>query len=188
MKEQFKDIVDLDFTAGMEQRLDEVEDGKIKWEGVLSSFYGDFADTLKQAEKNMEGTRMKVPDEETDVVCELCGRKMVIKHGRYGKFLACPGFPECRNTKKLVQETPGLCPVCGKKVIAKKTKTGRTFYGCSGYPDCKFMTWDTPLGETCPRCGGNLFHATGKMKRIHCLKEGCGFEKAAPGKKESSDG
>ena len=188
MKEQFKDIVDLDFTAGMEQRLDEVEDGKIKWEGVLSSFYGDFADTLKQAEKNMEGTRMKVPDEETDVVCELCGRKMVIKHGRYGKFLACPGFPECRNTKKLVQETPGLCPVCGKKVIAKKTKTGRTFYGCSGYPDCKFMTWDTPLGEPCPRCGGTLFHATGKMKRIHCLKEGCGFEKAAPGKKESSDG
>ena len=188
MKEQFKDIVDLDFTAGMEQRLDEVEDGKIKWEGVLSSFYGDFADTLKQAEKNMEGTRMKVPDEETDVVCELCGRKMVIKHGRYGKFLACPGFPECRNTKKLVQETPGLCPVSGKKVIAKKTKTGRTFYGCSGYPDCKFMTWDTPLGETCPRCGGTLFHATGKMKRIHCLKEGCGFEKAAPGKKESSDG
>ena len=188
MKEQFKDIVDLDFTAGMEQRLDEVEDGKIKWEGVLSSFYGDFADTLKQAEKNMEGTRMKVPDEETDVVCELCGRKMVIKHGRYGKFLACPGFPECRNTKKLVQETPGLCPVCGKKVIAKKTKTGRTFYGCSGYPDCKFMTWDTPLGETCPKCGGTLFHATGKMKRIHCLKEGCGFEKAAPGKKESSDG
>ncbi len=188
MKEQFKDIVDLDFTAGMEQRLDEVEDGKIKWEGVLSSFYGDFADTLKQAEKNMEGTRMKVPDEETDVVCELCGRKMVIKHGRYGKFLACPGFPECRNTKKLVQETPGLCPVCGKKVIAKKTKTGRTFYGCSGYPDCKFMTWDTPLGETCPRCGGTLFHATGKLKRIHCLKEGCGFEKAAPGKKESSDG
>ena len=188
MKEQFKDIVDLDFTAGMEQRLDEVEDGKIKWEGVLSSFYGDFADTLKQAEKNMEGTRMKVPDEETDVVCELCGRKMVIKHGRYGKFLACPGFPECRNTKKLVQETPGLCPVCGKKVIAKKTKTGRTFYGCSGYPDCKFMTWDTPLGDTCPKCGGTLFHATGKMKRIHCLKEGCGFEKAAPGKKENSDG
>lgn len=131
---------------------------------------------------------MKVPDEETDVVCELCGRKMVIKHGRYGKFLACPGFPECRNTKKLVQETPGLCPVCGKKVIAKKTKTGRTFYGCSGYPDCKFMTWDTPLEETCPKCGSTLFHATGKMKRVHCLKEGCGFQKAAPAKKESSDG
>ena len=188
MKEQFKDIVDLDFTAGMEQRLDEVEDGKIKWEGVLSSFYGDFADTLKQAEKNMEGTRMKVPDEETDVVCELCGRKMVIKHGRFGKFLACPGFPECRNAKKLVQETPGSCPVCGKKVVTKKTKKGRTFYGCSGYPDCTFMTWDVPLEETCPKCGSTLFRTTGKMKRIHCLKEGCGFEKAAPGKKESSDG
>ncbi len=185
MKEQFKNIVDLDFTAGMEQSLDEVEDGKIKWEGVISDFYQDFSATLKEAEKNMEGTRMKVPDEETDIVCELCGRKMVIKHGRYGKFLACPGFPECRNTKKIVQETPGNCPVCGKKVVAKKTKRGRTFYGCSGYPDCTFMTWDIPLEETCPKCGSTLFRTTGKMKRIHCLKEGCGFEKALPDKKES---
>ncbi len=185
MKEQFKNIVDLDFTAGMEQRLDEVEVGSIKWEGVISHFYEDFSATLKEAEKNMEGTRMKVPDEETDVVCELCGRKMVIKHGRYGKFLACPGFPECRNTKKLVQETPGSCPVCGKKVVAKKTKKGRIFYGCSGYPDCTFMTWDLPLEDTCPKCGSTLFRATGKAKRIHCLKEGCGFEKAVTDQKGS---
>ncbi len=187
MKEQFKKIVDLDFTAGMEQRLDEVEDGSIKWEGVISNFYQDFSATLKEAEKNMEGTRMKVPDEETDVVCELCGRKMVIKHGRFGKFLACPGFPECRNAKKLVQETPGSCPVCGKKVVTKKTKKGRTFYGCSGYPDCTFMTWDVPLEETCPKCGSTLFRTTGKMKRIHCLKEGCSFEKATGDQKGSGD-
>ena len=188
MKEQFKNIVDLDFTAGMEQRLDEVEDGSIKWEGVISSFYKDFDTTLKEAEKNMEGTRMKVPDEETDVVCELCGRKMVIKHGRFGKFLACPGFPECRNTKKLVQETPGVCPVCGQKIVAKKTKTGRTFYGCSGYPGCTFMTWDTPIEDRCPKCGSTLFRTNGRFKKIHCLKEGCGFEKSAPVKKKESDG
>ena len=187
MKEQFRDIVDPDFTAGMEQKLDEVEGGTVNWSGVISTFYQGFDATLKEAEKNMEGTRMKVPDEETDVVCELCGRKMVIKHGRFGKFLACPGFPECRNTKKLVQETPGLCPVCRSKVVAKKTKTGRTFYGCSGYPKCTFMTWDTPIEETCPRCGSTLFRTNGKIKKLHCLKEGCGFEKAAPAKKESGD-
>ena len=188
MKEQFRDIVDPDFTAGMEQKLDEVEGGTVNWSGVISSFYQGFDATLKEAEKNMEGTRMKVPDEETDVVCELCGRKMVIKHGRFGKFLACPGFPECRNTKKLVQETPGVCPVCGQKIVAKKTKTGRTFYGCSGYPGCTFMTWDTPIEDRCPKCGSTLFRTNGRFKKIHCLKEGCGFEKSAPAKKKESDG
>ncbi len=187
MKEQFKDIVDTDFTADMERKLDEVEDGSADWEGVISDFYKDFDANLKEAEKNMEGTRMKVPDEETDVVCELCGRKMVIKHGRFGKFLACPGFPECKNTKKLVQETPGLCPVCGKKIVTKRTKTGRTFYGCSGYPECTFMTWDTPLAETCPKCGSTLFRKNGRLKKVHCLKEGCGFEKAASAGKEKKD-
>ena len=189
MKEQFGDIVDTAFTADMERKLDEVEDGSADWEKIISDFYGDFDENLKKAEKNMEGTRMKVPDEETDVVCELCGRKMVIKHGRFGKFLACPGFPECKNTKKLVQETPGVCPVCGRKIVTKRTKTGRTFYGCSGYPDCTFMTWDTPLAETCPKCGSTLFQKGGKLRKVYCLKEGCGFEKAAPAKKEKkSDG
>ena len=188
MKEQFGDIVDLDFTAGMEQRLDEVEDGSAQWKGVISGFYRDFDANLKEAEKKMEGVRMKVPDEETDVVCELCGKRMVIKHGRFGKFLACTGFPECRNTKKLVQETKGSCPVCGKKMVEQKSKRGRVFYGCSGYPDCKFLTWDLPVADLCPKCGATLFCTTGKFKKLHCLREGCGYEKAAPAKKKNSDG
>ncbi len=187
MEEQFQFIVDADFTANMEQRLDEVEEGKADWVSILGAFYGDFADTLKRAEKNMEGTRVKVPDEETDVVCELCGRKMVIKMGRFGKFLACPGFPECRNTKKIVQETGGLCPVCGKRMLAKKSKNGKGYYGCEGFPDCKFMTWDKPLSEKCPKCGATLFRKMGRGGKILCHKEGCGFEKPYE-KKAAGDG
>ena len=179
MEEQFPKIVDAAFTADMESKLDQVEDGEVDWEKMMEDFYQDFDATLQQAEKNMDGTRMKVPDEETDVVCELCGRKMVIKHGRFGKFLACPGFPECRNTKKLVQETPGTCPVCGKRVLAKKSKAGRGYYGCEDNPKCGFMTWDTPLADKYPKCGSTLFRTTGKMKKVHCLKEGCGYEKGA---------
>ncbi|MEG2074715.1 MAG: topoisomerase DNA-binding C4 zinc finger domain-containing protein, partial [Angelakisella sp.] len=121
--------------------------------------------------------RMKVPDEETDIVCELCGKNMVIKHGRFGKFLACPGYPECKNTKKLVQETPGSCPICGKRVLAKKSKAGRGYFGCEDNPTCGFMTWDTPLAELCPKCGATLFRTGGKSKKTHCLKEGCGYVK-----------
>ena len=179
MKEQFGKIVDVKFTAEMEKELDEVEEGKTEWVGMMHHFYDDFTEMLQSAEKNMEGTKMKIPDEETDIVCELCGRKMVVRHGKYGKFLACPGFPECKNTKTLQQETPGSCPRCGKKVLAKKSKTGRTYYGCEDNPACGFMTWDIPLEEKCPRCGGSLFKTTGRMKMIHCLKEGCGYEKSA---------
>ena len=179
MKEQFGKIVDVKFTAEMEQELDEVEAGKTEWVGMMHHFYDDFTDMLQSAEKNMEGTKMKIPDEETDIVCELCGRKMVVRHGKYGKFLACPGFPECKNTKTLQQETPGSCPRCGKKVLAKKSKTGRTYYGCEDNPKCGFMTWDIPLAEKCPRCGSSLFKTTGRVKMIHCLKEGCGYEKSA---------
>lgn len=179
MKEQFGKIVDVKFTAEMEKELDEVEEGKTEWVGMMHHFYDDFTEMLQSAEKNMEGTKMKIPDEETDIVCELCGRKMVVRHGKYGKFLACPGFPECKNTKTLQQETPGSCPRCGKKVLAKKTKTGRTYYGCEDNPACGFMTWDIPLEEKCPRCGSSLFKTTGRMKMIHCLKEGCGYEKSA---------
>ena len=181
MKEQFGKIVDVKFTAEMERELDEVEEGKTEWVGMMHHFYDDFTDMLQSAEKNMEGTKMKIPDEETDIVCELCGRKMVVRHGKYGKFLACPGFPECKNTKTLQQETPGACPRCGKKVLAKKSKTGRTYYGCEDNPKCGFMTWDIPLAEKCPRCGSSLFKTTGRVKMIHCLKEGCGYE--ASGKK-----
>ena len=179
MKEQFGKIVDVKFTAEMEQELDEVEAGKTEWVGMMHHFYDDFTDMLQNAEKNMEGTKMKIPDEETDIVCELCGRKMVVRHGKYGKFLACPGFPECKNTKTLQQETPGSCPRCGKKVLAKKSKTGRTYYGCEDNPKCGFMTWDIPLAEKCPQCGSSLFKTTGRVKMIHCLKEGCGYEKSA---------
>ena len=179
MKEQFGKIVDVKFTAEMEQELDEVEAGKTEWVGMMHHFYDDFTDMLQSAEKNMEGTKMKIPDEETDIVCELCGRKMVVRHGKYGKFLACPGFPECKNTKTLQQETPGSCPRCGKKVLAKKSKTGRTYYGCEDNPKCGLMTWDIPLAEKCPQCGGSLFKTTGRVKMIHCLKEGCGYEKSA---------
>jgi len=179
MKEQFGKIVDVKFTAEMEKELDEVEEGKTEWVGMMHHFYDDFTEMLQSAEKNMEGTKMKIPDEETDIVCELCGRKMVVRHGKYGKFLACPGFPECKNTKTLQQETPGSCPRCGKKVLAKKSKTGRTYYGCEDNPACGFMTWDIPLEDKCPRCGSSLFKTTGRMKMIHCLKEGCGYEKSA---------
>lgn len=162
MEEQFAKIVDVTFTANMEKTLDEVEEGNVDYPKMLSGFYDDFMTTLEQAEKNMDGTRVKVPDEETDIVCELCGRKMVIKTGRFGKFLACPGFPECRNTKKIVKETGGLCPVCGGKVLAKKSKNGKGYYGCEHNPQCQFMTWDKPLSETCPKCGSTLFQKTGR--------------------------
>lgn len=177
MKDQFKKIVDVDFTAQMEKNLDEVEEGAADWVDTLSTFYEDFAATLSQAEKNMDGTRVKVPDEETDEICELCGRKMVIKTGRFGKFLACPGFPECKNTRKIVQDTGGVCPLCGGKVLAKKSKKGKVYYGCENNPKCGFMTWDTPLKETCPKCGATLFRKAGKMGRIYCAKEGCDYER-----------
>lgn len=177
MREHFKHIVDVKFTAKMETELDSIEHGENDWVSTLRGFFDDFDKTLKKAEKAMEGKRVKVPDEETDVVCELCGKKMVIKIGRFGKFLACPGFPECRNTKKIVQETKGSCPLCGKKIVMKKSKKGRSFYGCDNYPNCNFMSWSAPVEETCPRCGSTLFKKGGKAGKLVCEKPGCGFEK-----------
>ena len=177
MKDRFKNIVDVTFTAHMEGDLDKVEEGKKAWVETLQAFYGDFEKTLEKAEKDMEGTRVKVPDEETDEVCELCGRKMVIKIGRFGKFLACPGFPECRNTKKIVIDTGGICPLCGGKVLEKKSKTGKKYYGCEHNPKCGFMTWDEPLKEPCPKCGATLYKKRGKMGKIYCAKEGCDYER-----------
>lgn len=180
LKEQFERIVDVRFTAEMENDLDRVETGETDWVGTLGGFYRGFDEALKTAEKNLDGVRVKVPDEQTDVVCELCGRNMVIKTGRFGKFLACPGFPECRNTKRIVQETGGLCPVCGAKVLTKKSQKGRTYYGCENNPKCPFMTWDKPLADRCPKCGSTLFKKMGRASKVHCLKEGCGFEQGAP--------
>lgn len=173
MKEHFNNIVDAKFTAGMENSLDEVEHGNKDWVSTLHEFYDDFSETLKKAEDAMEGKRVKVPDEETDVVCELCGRNMVIKYSKYGKFLACPGFPECKNTKKIVTESDGNCPRCGKKMLLKKSKKGRSFYGCEGFPDCSFMTWNVPTKELCPNCGKSLFIKGGKSGRLVCENEGC---------------
>ena len=125
----------------------------------------------------MEGKRVKIPSEETDVVCDQCGRNMVIKIGRFGKFLACPGFPECTNTKKIVQATKGVCPLCGNTVIAQKSKKGRNFFGCEKYPECNFMTWNTPIEDTCPKCGSTLFKKGGRAGKILCEKPGCGYER-----------
>lgn len=176
MKEHFSNIVDAEFTAKMEKDLDKVEEGKLSWVKALDHFYGDFAGTLERAEKAMEGTKLLIPDEETDIVCEKCGRNMVIKLGRFGKFLACPGFPECRNTKRIVQETPGKCPLCGSKILAKKSKKGKQFYGCEKNPDCSFMSWDEPTSDLCPNCKSTLFKKRGKNAKLYCAKEGCGYE------------
>ena len=177
MKDHFKKIVDAKFTAEMENNLDEVEHGEKDWVSTLREFYDDFSETLKKAEEAMDGKRVKVPDEETDVVCELCGRNMVVKYSKYGKFLACPGFPECKNTKKIVTETEGSCPRCGKKMLLKKSKKGRSFYGCEGFPDCSFMTWNVPTKELCPQCGKSLFMKGGKSGKLVCESEGCGYER-----------
>lgn len=177
MKDHFKKIVDAKFTADMENDLDEVEHGSKNWVSTLHDFYDDFSKTLKKAEEAMDGKRVKVPDEETDIVCELCGRNMVIKYSKYGKFIACPGFPECKNTKKIVTETEGECPRCGKKMLLKKSKKGRSFYGCEGFPECSFMTWNVPVGEKCPQCGKSLFMKGGKSGRLVCENEGCAYER-----------
>ncbi len=177
MREHFKRIVDSKFTAAMEQDLDDVERGEKDWVESLRVFYQDFAETLSKAEVAMDGKRMRVPDEETSEVCELCGKPMVVKLGRFGKFLACSGFPECRNTKKIVQATQGLCPKCESRIIQKKTKTGRNFYGCSAYPNCEFMTWNVPVEERCPKCGSTLFRKGGKAGKFLCEKPDCGYER-----------
>ena len=175
IKEQFPEIVDLAFTAHMEEQLDGVENGKDEWVGVLDAFYVGFSKTLKQAEEHLE--RVKVPEVESDEVCERCGRRMVIKSGRYGKFLACPGYPDCKTTKPIVEITDGLCPLCGGHVEAKKSRTNRKFYGCSNYPTCNFATWNEPTKELCPNCGKTLFRKKEKNRTLVCLTEGCGYEK-----------
>ncbi len=177
MKENFEKIVDLKFTAEMESQLDEIELGHCDWRDILKGFYDDFDKTLKQAEINMEGKRVRIPDEKTDIICEQCGKPMVIKLGRYGKFLACSGFPECTNTKKIITETPGKCPYCGKRVLQKKTQRGKKFFGCEDNPSCKFMTWDTPTDKTCPNCGSTLFQKGVRNGKLICHKNGCGYER-----------
>ena len=179
MEANFSDIVSTEFTAGMEEKLDEIAAGEKVWNSVVADFYDDFKHELTTAEEKLGDTRVKVPDEVTDIICDKCGRNMVIKMGRNGKFLACPGFPECRNTKPLTEDAIGACPVCGGKIVARRSKKGAKFYGCSNYPGCKFMTWDDPTKESCPQCGSTLFVKRNFRYRVgvHCLKEGCGYER-----------
>ena len=175
MMEQFPDIVNVKFSADMEKKLDVVEAGQADWVKTIDDFYQGFEKSLEQAEKNMEGKRIKVEDIPTDEICEKCGRPMVIKSGRYGKFVACSGFPECRNAHPLVKDTGGLCPLDGGHVLVRKSAKGRVYYGCSNYPKCNYMTWDEPVPEKCPQCGSTLFKKKGQL---YCAKEGCGFVKA----------
>ena len=182
MLEQFPHIVDVDFSAEMEKNLDKVESGKTDWHKTVDDFYKGFAASLEQAEKNMEGKKVKVPDEPSSEVCDLCGRPMVIKVGKYGKFLACSGFPECRGTKRLVKDTGGICPKCGKgRMLERKSAKGRIYYGCERYPDCDFMTWDMPVAVKCEKCGSTLFR---KGSKLYCAKEGCDFEMPVPKKSD----
>ena len=174
MMEQFPEIVDVKFSADMEKKLDVVEAGKADWVQTVDEFYQGFAKSLDNAEKNMEGKRVKVEDIPTDEICEKCGRPMVIKSGRYGKFVACSGFPECRNAHPLVKDTGGICPLCGGHMLVRKSAKGRIYYGCSNYPKCNFMTWDEPVAEKCPQCGNTLFKKKGQL---YCAKEGCEFTK-----------
>jgi len=174
MMERFNDIIDVEFTANMESRLDAVEEGQQHWKSLLAEFYDGFQKELSEAETALEGVRLKVPEEETDEVCELCGRNMVIKMGRFGKFLACPGFPECKNAKPLVERMPGRCPKCGSGILKRKSKKGYAYYACERGADCGFMSWDVPTAEDCPECGFTLFKKSGKGRmKPFCINETC---------------
>jgi len=175
MTQHFANIVDVDFTANMEKQLDEIEEGRL-WTEILNGFYLPLKDELKNAEENMQ--KVVVQDEETDVICEKCGRHMVIKQGRFGKFLACPGFPECRNTKTIAVETGVNCPKCGGMILQKKSAKGKKYFGCENNPDCDFMTWDEPLKEKCEKCGSMLVRSSFRgHKKIKCINPECKAEK-----------
>ena len=172
MKQSFPSIVDANFTANMEGLLDMVEEGKVAWKDVIRNFYPDLDEAVKRAEIELES--VKIEDEVTDVICEECGRNMVIKYGPHGKFLACPGFPECRNTKPYLEKIGVPCPVCGKDVVIRKTKKGRKYYGCENNPECDFMSWQKPSKEKCPDCGGYMLE---KGNKLVCADEKCGYVK-----------
>ena len=174
MMDRFVDIIDVEFTANMETRLDDVEEGKRNWKSVLGDFYTGFHQELKEAEAALEGTRLKVPEEETEELCDICGRKMVIKVGRFGKFLACPGWPECKSTKPIVERMPGRCPNCGSGMLKRKSKRGYAYYACEKGAECGFMSWDVPTELDCPECGNTLFKKAGRGRmKPFCINEKC---------------
>jgi len=174
MRERFGDIVDTEFTAKMEAELDSVEEGKRPWKSVLSDFYTGFEKELNDAEQALDGERIKIPDELSDELCDKCGKQMVVKSGRFGRFLACPGYPECDFTKPLVIEMPGRCPKCGDRILKRTSKKGYTFYACGKGADCGFMTWDVPVKDDCPECGKTMFKKSGRgQKKPFCINEEC---------------
>mgnify|MGYP000816442859 CR=1 FL=1 len=179
MEERFSDIADLKFTANMEKKLDDVEEGTVNWKSVLRDFYGDFEENLKKAEKDLEGVYIKVPDEVSEELCPVCGRNLVVKSGRFGRFLACPGFPECNFTMPLVVEMPGRCPVCGGRLmkrtgISKKSGKQYNYYCCEKFPTCSFVTFDVPVKDDCPVCGHTMFKKSGRgFKRPFCINPAC---------------
>ena len=170
MKQSFPSIVDVNFTANMESLLDGVEEGKVNWKTIIENFYPDIEEAVEKAQKELE--EVKIEDEVTDVICEQCGRNMVIKYGPHGRFLACPGFPECRNTKPYLEKVGVACPICGKDVVLRKTKKGRKYYGCEDNPECEFMSWQKPSDQKCPRCGSYMVE---KGNKLCCSNEQCGF-------------
>jgi DNA topoisomerase-1 len=176
MKNNFKDIVDVEFTAGMESKLDNVEDGEINWVDVLEEFYPPFKKNLEEAQEKI--AKITIKDEESDVVCEKCGRRMVYKLSKYGKFLACPGYPECKNAKSIREGTGAFCPKCGGEILVKKSRKGKVYYGCEHYPKCDFMAWDEPVkNEKCPQCGGLMLRKNGRAKKIYCHDMSCKYER-----------
>ena len=174
MKESFPSIVDEHFTANMEGLLDQIEEGNVAWKSVISNFYPDLDEAVKVAENQLQ--KVKIEDEVTDVICEECGRNMVVKYGPHGKFLACPGFPECRNTKPYLEKIGVACPKCGKDIVMKKSKKGRRFYGCENNPECDFMSWARPVAKPCPKCGGYMVR---KGNKLVCANEECRHVEAA---------
>ena len=186
MKEYFSDIVDIAFTAGMEEQLDGVEEGRLDWRQVLADFYGPFEKTLENAEQKIE--KVEIHDEVSDVVCDKCGAQMVYKLGRFGRFLACPNFPECRNTKPITVEIEAPCPKCGAKLLEKTSHKGRKFYGCERYPDCDFVSWEMPVKERCPKCGGYMVLKRGKKENYYlCANESCREKLVAPAQEDEEE-
>ena len=186
LEKEFPKIVNTKFTASMETSLDDVSEGKEDYVEILRDFYGDLESSLEKARTDMQGVKIQLEEDKTDIPCEKCGRMMVIKTGRYGKFLACPGYPSCKNTKPLIEETGAKCPKCGEgDVIKRRSRRGYVFYGCNNYPKCDFSTWDVPTSEVCPKCGKSLFK---HRSSLVCLNEDCGYEqKASRSRKKSED-
>ncbi|MFO8060505.1 MAG: type I DNA topoisomerase [Bacillota bacterium] len=177
LEEHFPDVVDLNFTREMETQLDSIEEGETDWDQVIGSFWEHFSENLRRAYE--DAPRVKLPEKETDVICEECGARMVIKHGRYGKFLACPRYPECKNSKPYFEKTGAQCPECGGDVVKKRSRKGRVFYGCANYPECEFVVWHEPTGEVCPECGAFMVRRRTRRKGeyLQCARKECGFER-----------